>query len=629
MVDVTTRSYSNYRLGCYVDPGLQLTSENIRSNGIRLLGTYQLDDPRGTEGQVLIASGVKVRSGAIRDLALIADMSNNIYGFNAQAPFNLIWKEPIGVPMVVTKALDMWMINPTWGVLSTGVIDKSAGIWYIVNLATPDGSAAKAQYFLHAIRISDGSAAYPPLPFANATYVTASGKTKRFSGALRKQRSALSLVTKTGGQKIVYVPFGSFAETADTNLGWVIAVDVTNAPKIVDTWCNGDNYIGAGIWMAGAGPSVGDDGSLHFMTGNGGFSPPGDLGECFIKLSPELNPVQWFSPYSDAGRTGLDPTLPTDQGDARVNAAARQQMAKTMTHAMDMPGMDMSDMDMGDTMNKVLDDGGPNNAMRYMMAHMEDLVAPTSNQHDVRDQDFGSGGPLYYAKSFSGFTRNMIQGGGKDGIFYVVDADAMGNTLNADFAPDKIAGNYKKLLSPPWGATFNGMNINLAPVNLNELPIAVGGYTRHIHGQPVAYKSPDHGIMHFVQGENGPVRAGSIDGNGTLKYIAAGREIASAGMKPPGGMPGGMLSLAVTAQGENTAVLWACMPLNGDANRFITPGRICCYGANWVENNQYLIKLWDSADWGWNFMHCKFTPPTCQADKTFVPTYGGIVMIVG
>jgi hypothetical protein len=593
MVGVYTRSYSNTRDGCYLDPALKLTSSFVQANGVRVLGSYQLDDPRGTEGQVLIAPQVKVRSGVTRDLALIADMSNNIYGFNAQPPFNLIWKQPIGNPMTVTIQQDMWGINPFWGVLSTGVIDPDTGLWYLVSLATPDGSYANSAYFFHTISLTDGSAAYPPIALNKVTYTAPSGTIKSFGAAVRKQRASLTL-TNVKGVKTVYIPFGSFAETASSNLGWIVAIDVSAAPKISDAWATGDKYLGAGIWMAGAGLSVADDGSLHCMTGNGGFDPPGDVGECFLKLDAKLNVKQWWSPYSDAGRAGLDPTLPMQTGTA-------------------MSGMGLPD------------DGGPNNAMNAMMVAANDA---TSNVHQVGDQDLGSGGPLYLPSSLTGYPQNILMGGGKDGILWILNADALGNTLPADFKAANIAGNYKHLLFPPWGWTFNGIGQNLMPTILDQLPIAVGGYTRHVHGQPVAYLSPDHGLLTFVQGENGPVRAVSIAASGAPTYVACGVDNASAGMAPPGGMPGGMLSLAVTAQKANTAVLWACMPWYGNANNTITAGRLVAYAANWVVNGN-LIKLWDSAQWDINYAHNKFNLATAQMDKVFVPTYDGRVLIMG
>lgn len=598
MVGVYTRSYSNYRDGCYEDPTLKLTSSYVQANGVRVIGTYYLDDPRGTEGQVLIAPGVRVRGGMVRDLALIADMSNNIYAFNANPPWNLIWKQPIGNPVIGTLNLDMWGINPLWGVLSTGVINLTTNIWNIVSVSSPDGSAANATYQFHSIGLEDGRAVFQPVTLDDVTYVGPSGSTKRLGDSLRKQRAALTLVNQNG-RTIVYVPFGSFAESSAANLGWIVAIDVTQAPKVVYTWATGDRYPGAGIWQAGAGLSVGDDGTLHCMTGNGGFSPPGDLGESFIKLSPSLKPLQWFSPYSDAGRAGADPTLPVPPPTKFVPMERELQHR----HMVDV-----------------------NNAMNAMM--YADL-SPTSNLHIVGDQDLGSGGALYLPKSQYPLNQNILMGGGKDGILWITNADRMGNTMPADFAPENISKNYDRLLFPPWGWTFNGMGQNLMPTNLAELPIAYNGYTVHVHGQPVAYISPDHGLLTFVQGENGPVRVVQIDADGKPTYIACGQEIASQGMKPPGGMPGGMLSLAVTAQRANTAVLWSCMPWYGNANRYVTPGRLVAYAANWVQDKTYLIKLWDSTNWGISYMHSKFTPPTCQSDKLFVPSYDGRVLIFG
>jgi hypothetical protein len=71
------------------------------------------------------------------------------------------------------------------------------------------------------------------------------------------------------------------------------------------------------------------------------------------------------------------------------------------------------------------------------------------------------------------------------------------------------------------------------------------------------------------------------------------------------------------------------MPWTGNANQYVVAGRLVAYGANWVANGTNLIKLWDSADWGINYMHSKFTIPTFQSDKLFVPSYDGRVLIMG
>jgi hypothetical protein len=595
-LNVVTRSFGNDRMGCCVDPTWALTSEQVQKAGVRVLGELKLDDPRGAEGQVLAVAGLTMSDGKTHNAVFVCDMSNNIYAFDADG-YALLWKKNVGKPITVTKQWDMWMINPFWGILSTPVINLASGILYCVSTSSADGTMPSAVYTLHSLNLTDGSDRAPPLVLNGASYQPpGSGPRLTLGTVPRKQRPALTLVT-AGGYDTLFIPFGSFLESASTNLGWVVAVDVTSPahPSIATAWTTGSGrYTGAGIWQAGQGLSVDEDQFLHGMTGNGGFDPPtGNFGNSFFKLAyrpaghggpADLKCIDWWSPYSDAGRAGDDPTLPTPSSD---------------------PPDDM--------------DAPPTNA-----------VNNTSNAHIVGDEDLGSGGALPLPRSLTGFSKDLIVGGGKDGIFYVLDGANLGRTERADFAPDKIAANWGKLLSPPWAATYDGLGLNLAPTQLDTLPSAFGGYTRHIHGSPVGYKSPDHGIMLFVQGENGAVQAVRLNPDFSLTWIAAGQEVASQGMPPPGGMPGGMLTLTCRDEGDNTAVLWSLMPWYGNANTKVTAGRMVAYGANWVnEAGPNLIKLWDSADWGIEYMHAKFNILTPFNNRLFVPSYDGRILVLG
>jgi len=594
--NVTTRSFGNSRMGCFVDPSWTLTSEQVQSAGVRVLGQLELGDPRGAEGQVLGVADLTMSDNKAHNVVFVCDMSNNVYAFDADS-YALLWKQNVGRPITITKQWDMWMINPFWGILSTPVINLATRTLYCVSTSSVDGTMGSAVYTLHSLHLADGSNQAPPLVLNGATYQPPGNAPRQTLGAVaRKQRPALTLVS-AGGHDTLFIPFGSFLESASTNLGWVLAVDVTNPahPEIAATWTTGSGqYPGAGIWQAGQGLSVDANQNLHGMTGNGGFDPPtGDFGNCFFRLAytpagnaaaAKLQCVDWWSPYSDAGRAGDDPTLATPSSN---------------------PPDDM--------------DPAPTNA-----------VNNTSNAHIVGDEDLGSGGALPLPRSLTGFSKDVIVGGGKDGIFYVLDSANLGQTQRADFAPAKIAVNWARLLSPPWAVTYDGLGVDLAPTQLDTLPSAFGGYTRHIHGTPVGYKSPDHGIMLFVQGENGTVQAVALAADFSLTWIAAGQEVASQGMPPPGGMPGGMLAVTCQAEGDNTAVLWALMPWYGNANSTVTAGRMVAYGANWVnEAGPNLIKLWDSADWGINYMHAKFNILTPFNNRLFVPSYDGRILVMG
>lgn len=590
---VTTRSFNNARTGCYVDPTWPLTSEHVQKYGVRVVGEMRLDDARGTEGQILGVPNLTMRDGQKHNVVFVCDMSCNVYAWDADT-YRLLWKQKIGNPIAMTKQWDMWNVNPAWGILSTPTINQGTGILYCVSASSPDGTMPKVTYRLHSLSLVDGSDIAPPLSLDGATFQAPGSPVDRLGDSPRKQRVALTLKTY-GSEPTIFVTCGSFLESSKTNVGIVVAINVTDqrAPKIATVWSTGGSkYTSAGIWQAGAGLSADDDGNLYGMTGNGAFDPKnGYFGNSFFKLqyipasaSPDgkasLKCVGWWSPYTDAGRAGDNPTDIVPQTDAP------------------------DDMD------------GP---------------IPTSNSHTIGDEDLGSGGLLPVLRSHTGYFLNVLVGGGKDGILYPVDGDHLGNTLPEDFAPDKIQGNWRKLLATPFAAGFDGTSYDLTPDNVVDIPSMVGGFSRHVHGQPVYYKSPDHGFMGFVGCENTPIKAFSINSDGSLTWLADTDVTPCEGMPKPGGMPGSILALTCQHEGDNTGVLWSCMPLRDDANRRVVEGRLVAFGANWInETNgqKTLIKLWDSKDFGVRYFHAKFAPLTPFNGRIFLPSYDGRILVL-
>jgi outer membrane protein assembly factor BamB len=55
-----------------------------------------------------------------------------------------------------------------------------------------------------------------------------------------------------------------------------------------------------GIWMGGAIPSVDDSGNIYVATGNGTFDGTSNFGEAVVKLSPQLQVLDYFAPYNYA-----------------------------------------------------------------------------------------------------------------------------------------------------------------------------------------------------------------------------------------------------------------------------------------------------------------------------------------
>ena len=600
-VSVTTRSYSNLRDGANLAETV-LTAIPVQKQGIAHLFDCMLPgDERGSEGQPLIVSGLTMGDGEVHNVLYVASMSNDVRAFDADTPSpetgqgQILWERRVGNPIKGTVAMDMYKINDFWGILSTPVIDLTTGTLYVVSMSSPDGLIADSYFTLHALSLLDGSDQAPPLNLnaATVTQLGADGATHVSNMGLvpRKQRCGLALVT-VAGVKLVIVANGSFNEDADTNQGWVIACEVSaigtsaGAMSISASWISSTPpQSGGGIWMGAQAPSVDAEGFIYGMIGNGDFQPPYSFGESFYKLQytpatassgASLKVVQWFTPYTDSGRVGADPTLPSAPSDS------------------DAPG-------------------------------------GTSNMDDPGDEDLNSGGPLLLPATLTGFTLDLILGAGKDGILYVVNPNAMGNPINGQFAQAEMQQVYDMLLMSPIFFTYDGYGIDPAPLNTADIPTTAYGFTHHQHSTPVFYKSPRFGNMLFTGGENSPVRAFTITepapGKIAVTYLACGDVIASQEVGPPGGMPGTMMTLSANGSVEDTAVLW-CLNPYGDANKTITPGRIVAYGADWIDNGT-LLKIWDSSQWGIELMHNKFNIPTVANSKLYVPSYDGRVQVFG
>lgn len=141
--------------------------------------------------------------GTAHDVVYLADMANQVWAFDANNGASL-WKQELGTPVQGSQSIDHWQINDHWGVLGTPVIDAAAGIMYLVAWSSPDGSAAKAQHFCHALSLRDGSATSPAVNLEGATYDPGHGlPVLQFRSAARKQRPGL-LLTEVNGVKTVH-----------------------------------------------------------------------------------------------------------------------------------------------------------------------------------------------------------------------------------------------------------------------------------------------------------------------------------------------------------------------------------------------------------------------------------------
>ncbi|MBV8729708.1 MAG: PQQ-binding-like beta-propeller repeat protein, partial [Acidobacteriia bacterium] len=581
-----TRSYDNARTGANLQETI-LTPAAIQTRGIKLLFTLNLPgDARGCEAQPLIVPHVKLADGTIHDVVYVATMANQVFAFDANTGAQL-WMVPLGTPIKSTTDIDSHMINDHWGVVSTPVADSGAGILYTCAWISKDGTAANGQHFLYALRLRDGQSVHPAINLEGVTYNPGHGRpVQKFRSLERKQRAGLLLVNGT-----VFIGFGTVAESASTARGWLIAVD-TASFKISAAWTSTSHGSGGGIWHSGGGPAADAQGNIYVITGNGDFDALTDFSQSIVKLhyaSPgsgghgSITVTDWWTPWTDDGRTGSNPEgedeAPRPTNFQRVRHLAARGM-------LPMGGMDSA----------------------------------------WGDQDFGSGGPVL------ALAAGALLAAGKDGILYTANLNNLGKTQPANLDPAATAQNYAKLKAAPTFYTYYpGPQLNPAPTKIESLNVLPGNVTHHLHGTPVLWNSAAHGLQHFCWGENGNLRAWSLSNSGQSAYLACSAETASAQSPvPPGGMPGGMISLS--ANGSSGGVVWASIPY-GDANMEITAGRFLAYDAanfgKFSDGSGSIVPLWDSQTWNWQFKHNKFNRPVVWNGKVFLPTYDGRVLVIG
>ena len=197
------------------------------------------------------------------------------------------------------------------------------------------------------------------------------------------------------------------------------------------------------------------------------------------------------------------------------------------------------------------------------------------------DMDLGSSGPVLVPDA------KLVFGGGKDGRLYLLSTAAMG-----------------KHVSPLQPGAANCPNPNA----LQEFKAGLG----HLHGSPIFWQRAN-GASIYLWSENDRLRA----------YRFVNRRIIAtptlSPFRPPDGMPGGMLSLS--SRGDTNGIVWAVVPLDGDANRQRgVKGIVLAIDARDVSK-----VLWTSEQSGARDrlgLFAKYVPPTIAAGKVFVATYG-------
>ncbi len=607
---IFTRSYNNRRT-CHWPNETILTPALVKQRGMVLTRTYPLyGDARGTEGQPLVIPAAI--NGTAHHILLAATMADWVQGFDALTGDEL-WKVSVGQAINNTRAMDMWLINQHFGVLSTMVASPTTGMTYGCAMSSPTSSFADAQFFLFEIDPATGQPVRAALNISAATYQPPGGlPLQKFTAAVRKQRCGLAL---SDDGKTVYVCTGSFLESASTNRGWVIACDVSAAAmSIAASFTTTVTGSGAGIWMGSEAPVIEPvHGDVMVVTGNGDFDGVHEWGESLLRLR--------YTPGTAASIVEDDHSTPfTDT--ARVGGEA----AATLCCLSSIPNA-LAVRDAADAL--------PVNAMgmrNQVVAH-NSAPAPT-NMLSSADEDLGAAGSVYIWAQESKLEYNLDLYAGKDGIGLVVDADGMNGAALADFAPDRIQQHvYANFVTPPFWLSYYDP-ASPTPTDQSTIPTVYAGRTHHVHAHPAFFMCPTNGPVIFVMGENGNLRLFGLSNDGPqIKQTYLGCSVAFASPDAAvvagqdyGGMPGG--NLWITSNNGADALVHVLYPF-GDANETVTRGIYAIFDASnlgkFADGSGEIVLLWTSLQTDVVFMHDKFCEGSTWNGSTYAPSYDGCI----
>jgi hypothetical protein len=244
---------------------------------------------------------------------------------------------------------------------------------------------------------------------------------------------------------------------------------------------------------------------------------------------------------------------------------------------------------------------GPNYGDSFVRLRLEngtlavkDYFTPCNERWmDGIDLDLGSGGPALIPET------NLLYGGGKQGIIYLLSRANLGK-----FVAESTASDCQ---NPNVVQQFQATDIHVH---------GAGTTYGHIHGSPVYWKGPDQARI-YVWGENDHLKAYTFSQG---KFVDVDRPKEST-VQAPNGMPGGLLSGSSNGSAAGTGIIWVVLPLDGDANKERgVQGVVRAFDAQDVSRQLWTSELSGARDrLG---LMAGFVPPTVAGGKVFVATYG-------
>ena len=261
----------------------------------------------------------------VGDTVIVATEGNSIYALDATSGTQ-VWKAALGEP-VPGGALPCGNIDPS-GITGTPVVDVATGTVYAVAFLK-----ASMQHELFALDLTNGNVRWhrpidPP----------------GLSPLVEQERGALTL---SGGR--VYVPFGGLYGDCGQYKGAVVSSAADGSGDLISYIVPTQRM--AGIWNPG-GAVLDGNGDLWVATGNSASRGDFDYGNAVVRLSPQLEVLDYFAPSDWAALNARDLDLctldPVLLSGARVLVAGKDGVAYLLDAAhLGNVGGELSSTDLG------------------------------------------------------------------------------------------------------------------------------------------------------------------------------------------------------------------------------------------------------------------------------------------
>jgi hypothetical protein len=331
-VPVSTWRYDLTHAGQNTNETL-LTPSNVNVNSFGKLFSLRVDST--VYAQPLYVPGLTMKDGQVHNVLFVGTENDSIYAFDADSNGGANAK-PIWQISLLTSAYGAgagatavdWHdsgspdVAPTVGITGTPTINLATNTMYVVG-ATKENGVYYSR--LHAINIINGTE-QPNSPVDITASVAgtgngSSGGMLAFDPLWENQRTAINYY-----KGYVYFGYGAHGDNGPWH-GWLFAYDATTL-KQTAALCTTPNGVGAGIWAAGAGLPIDEDGPngaarMFLVTGNGtrSSSPPfnatTEFGESIVAFDISnggLKPVDVFTPFNYATLNNHD----WDQGSGGI-----------------------------------------------------------------------------------------------------------------------------------------------------------------------------------------------------------------------------------------------------------------------------------------------------------------------